>query len=148
MDPGGNCLYYSWFPTLGLSRADVSNPLAQPIVNTRYVIQGRTDAGCVVTDSVDVIVKTDSYIEMPNAFSPGRGRNSLRILRRGDVELKNFTIYNRWGTKVFQTKNVDEGWDGTLDGEKQPMGVYIYVIEAVTPSGRTINKQGNITLVR
>ena len=148
MDPGGNCLYYSWFPSIGLSRSDVSNPMAQPQVNTRYVIHGRTDAGCVVTDSVDVIVKNDSYIEMPNAFNPARGRNSLKILRRGDVELKNYTIYNRWGTKVFQTTDINEGWDGTLDGEKQPMGVYIYIVEAVTPSGRTVNKQGNITLIR
>lgn len=147
--PEGNCLYYSWFPPLGLDDANSANPFAKPEVNTRYIVQGRTEAGCLITDSIDVLVMPDSYIEIPNAFVPGSGKNNvLRILRRGDVELKRFAIYNRWGERVFETKDVNEGWDGRYNGEIQPMGVYIYTIEAVTPSGRPVNKQGNITLIR
>ncbi len=149
MDPGGNCLYYSWFPPLGLSRADIANPLVNPGVNTRYVIQARTEGGCSVTDSVDVLVNTDSYIDMPNAFSPHmRSNNTLKLIRRGDVQVKDYSIFNRWGTKVFQTTDPDMGWDGTFNGELQPTGVYIYTIEAVTPAGRTIKKQGNVTLIQ
>ncbi len=149
MDPGGNCLYYSWFPPLGLSRADIANPLVNPGVNTRYVIQARTEGGCSVTDSVDVLVNTDSYIDMPNAFSPHmRSNNTLKLIRRGDVQVKDYSIFNRWGTKVFQTTDPDMGWDGTFNGELQPTGVYIYTIEAVTPAGVTIRKQGNVTMLR
>lgn len=150
LSPDGNCLYYSWFPPLGLDDASSSNPMARPEVNTRYIVQGRTEGGCLVTDSVDVLVKTDSYIEVPNAFVPGSyGANKeLRILGRGAVELKRFAIYNRWGVKMFETEDVNEGWDGRYNGEPQPMGVYIYMVEAVSPSGRKINKQGNITLIR
>ncbi|MCB9046419.1 MAG: gliding motility-associated C-terminal domain-containing protein [Chitinophagales bacterium] len=149
MDPGGNCLYYTWFPPLGLNNADISNPSVSPKVNTRYIVHGRTEAGCMVTDSLDVIVNNDSYLTMPNAFTPGKRTNgTLKIVRRGIADLKSFAVYNRWGAKVFETKDINEGWDGTYNGEIQPMGVYLYTIEAVTPSGQTFRKQGNVTLIR
>lgn len=149
VDPGGNCLYYTWFPPLGLSNSDVSNPMIDASVNTRYIVQGRTESGCSVTDSLDVIVKNESVLDLPNAFTPGRRDNgTLKVINRGVAELKTFAVYNRWGTKVFETSDIQEGWDGTYSGENQPMGVYIYTIEAITPSGRTLNKQGNVTLIR
>ena len=64
------------------------------------------------------------------------------------ADLKRFVVYNRWGTKVFETTDINEGWDGTYNGEMQPIGVYIYTIEAITPSGATFSKQGNVTLIR
>jgi gliding motility-associated-like protein len=149
MDPAGNCLYYTWFPPLGLSNADVSNPKVSPVVNTRYIVHGRTEAGCSVTDSIDILVKNDSYLDLPNAFTPGNRTNGrLQIVRRGVADLKRFAVYNRWGTKVFETSDINQGWDGTFNGEIQPMGVYIYTIEAVTPSGKTFTKQGNVTMIR
>lgn len=149
MDPGGNCLYYTWFPPLGLSSADVSNPAVSPTVNTRYIVHGRTESGCSVTDSLDVIVKDGNYMDLPNAFTPGRRANgTLKVIVRGAVELKDYSIYNRWGQKVFETGDINEGWDGKFNGENQPVGVYIYSIEAITSAGQTITKQGNVTLIR
>ncbi len=149
VDPGGNCLYYTWFPPLGLSNADISNPSVSPKVNTRYLVHGRTEAGCGVTDTLDVFVKNDGILDLPNAFTPGKRSNgTLKIIRRGIADLKTFAVYNRWGAKVFETSDINEGWDGTFNGEPQPMGVYIYAIEAVAASGQTINKQGNVTLLK
>src|SRR5690606_21981015 len=94
LDPGGNCLYFSWFPAVGLNNANISNPMLQPDVNTRYVVHGTTEAGCSVTDSVEVLVKPDSYLDLPNAFVPGNGmNNTLKVLRLGDAKLKQFAIY-------------------------------------------------------
>lgn len=149
VDPGGNCLYYSWFPPLGMTNDAVSNPVLSPKVNTRYMVTGRNEAGCATKDSINVLVLNDAIIDLPNAFTPGGTRNgTLKIVRRGLAELKVYAIYNRWGTKVFETSDINEGWDGTYNGENQPMGVYIYTVQAVTPSGRTVNKQGNVTLIR
>ena len=132
-----------------MSRADISNPIISPDVNTRYVVTGRTDAGCVVVDSIDVIVTDGSYIKLPNAFTPGgRDNNVLRILSRGDIKLRNFTIYNRWGERVFETRELTQGWDGSYNGSLQPMGVYMYRVEAVTSSGKTVTKLGNVTMIR
>jgi hypothetical protein len=49
---------------------------------------------------------------------------------------------------MFETTNIEEGWDGNHIGQPQPLGVYVYVLEAVTASGKVISKQGNVTLVR
>lgn len=149
MDPGGNCLYYTWFPPLGLSNADVSNPSVSPKVNTRYIVHGRTESGCTAIDSIDVYVSSQVLLTLPNAFTPGSNKNNrLKAVRRGTVELKQFAVYNRWGTKVFETSDINEGWDGNYRGEAQPTGVFIYTLEAIAPNGETIHKQGNVTLIR
>jgi len=149
MDPVGNCLYFSWFPPLGLSSTSIANPVAQPVVNTRYVVDGRTEFGCTTRDSIDVFVNYDSYVDVANAFTPGSAPNgTIRVSTLGTVTLKKFVIYNRWGQKMFETSDVNAGWDGTLNGQPQPMGVYVYMVEAQTAAGLRFQKQGNITLIR
>ena len=149
IDPHTNALYFEWFPPMGLSNPLIADPIAQPEVDTRYRVVARTEFGCEVTDSIDIYVNLDSHIGVPNAFVPGNGENGrIRVVRIGDAILKSFVIYNRWGVKVFESSNIDEGWDGRFNGEPQPMGVYVYAVEAETPSGRKIMKQGNITLLR
>ena len=149
MDPMGNCSYFTWFPSVGLNRTDISNPIVKTDVNTKYTVTGITEAGCVVSDEVNVLVMNESLIEVPNAFVPGNGVNGkFKVLRRGDATLKSFTVFNRWGMKVFETSDINEGWDGTFKGEAQPMGVYIYTIDAVSVTGKRFTKQGNVTLVR
>ncbi len=150
LNPLGNLLYYSWFPTLGLSpSASVSNPVASPTVNTRYYLNGSTEAGCKASDSIYVLVHQESAIDLPNAFSPGSEPNPVfRVLHMGTATLKSFRIYNRWGVKMFETSDINQGWDGTFNGIPQPMGVYVYTVEAVSNSGKPFSKQGNVTLLR
>lgn len=149
MDPKGNCLYFQWFPPYGLTSDTIANPIARPEVNTRYFVSGRTEFGCTAQDSIDVFVNVDSYVDVANAFTPGSSPNgTIKVSHKGIVNLKYFRIYNRWGAKVFETSDVNTGWDGTLNGAPQPMGVYVYVVEGTTPTGRPFFKQGNITLIR
>jgi len=147
MNPGGNALYYSWFPPVGLDRTDIANPTAKPEVNTRYFVTAVTEGKCTVSDVIDVLVAPDSYIDIPNAFAPGVGK-TLKAVRLGDAKLQSFTIFNRWGVKMFETSDINNGWDGKYKDQPQPMGVYVYTIEAVTPAGKKFVKQGNITLIR
>jgi len=149
INPGGNALYYSWFPSSGLSNPNIADPVAQPEVRTRYFYTATTEHGCSMTDSIDILVNTESILDMPNAFVPGNGKNNIfKVSRRGIANLKSFAVFNRWGNKVFETANLDEGWDGSFNGKPQPAGVYIYNIEALTPQGKTFSKQGNVTLLR
>ncbi len=149
LSPRGNCLYFTWFPPVGLSATDISNPIAVPVVNTRYYVAGVTEAGCAATDSINVIVSNESLLEIPNAFAPGSGPNSdLKILHRGKATLGYFRVFNRYGNLVFETNNIDAGWDGRYSGTLQPVGAYLYTIEAFTNTGRRFYKQGNVTLIR
>jgi len=155
MNPQGNALYYQWWPPTGLSApagvnpTTIPNPIASPEVNTRYRLQATTESGCSIIDSIDVIVKNESVLDVPNVFTPGSSSNgSLKVVRRGAATLKSFVIFNRWGTKVFESTDIDAGWDGRFNGEPQPMGVYVYMVEAVTKTGKSFVKQGNVTLIR
>lgn len=154
LDPKGNCLYFTWFPAGQLSNPDISNPIAKPLLNTTYYVKGVTDAGCVAEDSIFIYVAPNTNIEVPNAFIPGRvgTNNVLKPVFEGVAKLKTFAIYNRWGEKVFETDNIDEGWDGSYNGQPQPYGVYVYMLEATvfdaTNQGIVVKKQGNVTLIR
>lgn len=147
--PGGNGLYFSWFPTAGLSSSNISSPIASPDVNTLYYVKATTEAGCEATDSIRVLVQDDAAVDVPNAFTPGGEVNSdFHVLHRGIAQLKYLRVYNRWGTMLFETNDISKGWDGRYGGEPQPMGVYVYVTEGTTTRGRAFRKVGNVTLIR
>lgn len=150
MDPRGNCSYFKWFPPYGLTADSIANPVASPEVNTRYFVTASTTLGCTAAlDSIDVYVDGESFIAVPNAFTPGREPNALlRPERRGLVSINYFRVYNRWGQKVYETNVVDQGWDGRVNGTLQPLGVYIWEVDAMTSAGRRVHKQGNTTLLR
>jgi len=147
--PMGNALHYKWSPPIGLSSDSVANPIAQPAVNTLYKVTATTENGCSVTDSINLYVDPNTLLALPNAFLPGYGPNGeLKIIKRGIATLKYFRIFNRWGVEVFSTSDIDKGWNGTFDGTPQPVGVYVYIVEAYTNTGSEFKKQGNVTLIR
>jgi gliding motility-associated-like protein len=149
MNPLGNAHYFTWFPVNGLSNPSAANPIATPTVNTRYFVTGVTETGCVATDSIYVMVHEESVIDIPNAFTPGMAPNStFNVEHLGIANLKSFRIYNRWGTKVFETNDISKGWDGAFNGAPQPVGIYVFTVEATTNKGKELKKQGNVTLLR
>lgn len=149
MDPSTNCVTFNWFPVTGLSSPFISNPVTTPDVSTIYILTGTTEHGCVASDSISVIVNGESLVAMPNAFTPGTGtNNTFKVLLRGIANLNYFRVYNRWGNLMFETKNINEGWDGTYKAEPQQMGVYVYDVQVTTLSGKVVQKTGNVTLLR
>jgi gliding motility-associated-like protein len=149
MNARTNCSYFSWFPPVGLSDSIIENPIATPGVSTNYIVHASTLAGCKVVDSIAVIVDPSTLLAVPNAFTPGSSTNGiLSILKRGKATLDHFRVYNRWGNLLYETTNIDAGWDGSFNGKPQPFGVYIYEIEATTNTGKKFKQQGNVTLLR
>jgi len=144
-----NCSYFSWFPSVGLNDTSYADPVASPPTSTNYIVHAATDEGCKVVDSISIRVDPSTILAVPNAFTPGAGINaSLFIIKLGVATLDHFRIYNRWGNKVFETSNINEGWDGNFNGKAQPFDVYMYQIEATTSAGTKFNMQGNVTLIR
>jgi hypothetical protein len=58
-----------------------------------------------------------------------------------------FTVLNGTGKVVFQTTDINKGWDGTSKGVKQPAGTYSYSITGTLQTGK-INVKGTVQLVR
>lgn len=147
--PLTNCSDFLWSPPAGLSNRYISNPVATPEINTKYILQGITEWNCKTKDSINIYVDEGAVIDVPNAFSPGSGVNNyFTVIKRGLATLSYLRIFNRWGNLVYESKNIDAGWDGKYNGVPQPFGVFVYELEAVTNKGVVIHKRGNITLIR
>jgi gliding motility-associated-like protein len=57
-------------------------------------------------------------------------------------------IYNRWGQLVFQSNNINVGWDGYFNGKPLPPDVFGYYLEAYCIGGEKFIKKGNISLLK
>jgi len=139
---------YSWTPSTGLSCTDCPNPIASPTESTVYTIDVKTSDSCNFFDSVRVLVI--SPLNVPNAFTPnGDGVNDvISAINAGGLRSFNFKIYNRWGHVVFESTNIEENWDGTYKGNKQPSESYSYFISAEYENGDHITLNGFIALLR
>ncbi len=86
---------------------------------------------------------------LPNAFAP-EGNNT--VFKPAAVFTNSATysmqIFDRWGGKLFETSDVNTGWDGTANGRPMPQGVYVYVIKAKEPDKNAIEKRGSVFLLR
>ena len=102
------------------------------------------------TAEKQVYAKCEFTIYMPTAFTPnGDGLNDVfRVPKQNKNLLIQLIIYNRWGQKVFQTSDLDNGWDGTCKGIKQPIGSYVYLLKMKSILGRPIDSKGLFTLIR
>jgi len=87
---------------------------------------------------------------MPTAFTPnGDGKNDIiRPLINGRIILKEFSIYNRNGEKIYTTSTRGDGWDGRIGGLVQNSGVYVWVLQATDTDGRAIFRKGTLILIR
>ena len=68
---------------------------------------------------------------IPNAFTPnGDGLNDVfGVIPRLDyVNQYRISIFNRWGQLLFESSDLNQGWDGTYQGEACPAGAYVYRI--------------------
>ncbi|MBL0310356.1 MAG: PKD domain-containing protein [Bacteroidetes bacterium] len=104
---------------------------------------------CIDTQCRNVYISYSGIIGVPNAFSPNGDHinDFVRVEGRGIVEMT-FRIFNRWGEKVFETKDQHLGWNGVYKGALQEMDTYTYTLNATLVDGQFVTMKGNITLLR
>lgn len=90
----------------------------------------------------------DYTLYIPNTFTPNNDKvNDIWYIQGTCLGTFNCLVYNRWGEKIIEFRDIKDGWDGTYKGAAVPDGVYVYLIEVETKGG-TINKAGHITVFR
>ncbi len=146
-----------WSPSTGLSAVDILNPQFNNAQGGEYILTATDpNSGCTASDTVKIeIGACDSYIKAPGAFTPnGQGENNYFTVFAKNIEQYEIRIFNRWGEVVYNSRDVGElndlnrGWDGTFNGKPQQTGTFIYFISARDRGGKTIEKKGNLTLIR
>ncbi|MEG1556219.1 MAG: gliding motility-associated C-terminal domain-containing protein, partial [Bacteroidales bacterium] len=91
----------------------------------------------------------EPLVFIPNAFTPnGDGKNDILYVRSVLLEKVQWMIYNRWGEKVFETNNLEQGWDGLYKGKHCEPGVYDYYFEGTCTNGEVYVHKGNVTILR
>lgn len=143
---------YSWSPVDFLSDPTIYNPIATPPVTTTYIVT-IASGGCIRSDTVTIIVKEfecgDPYIYVPNAFTPNAdGNNDVLYVRGRNVTEVYFAVFERWGEKVFETKEMNFGWDGKVNGRDADPAVFDYYLKVKCLDGQEFFQKGNITLIR
>jgi gliding motility-associated-like protein len=142
--------YYHWEPAQGLDNANIKDPITMPLEPTIYTVYAMNEyGGCRDSATIKVDLVNDQEF-IPSAFTPNfDGKNDeFKIVNMRSQRLLEFRVYDRWGQKVFETKDPSQGWDGNYNGKAMDSGVYSYIIHVAMPDGTQTTYRGNVTLLR
>ena len=141
---------YTWSPAAGLNNPNIANPVATNSQDRTYTLTASTPQGCSSTDQVTILIIKGPDIYVPTAFSPnGDNLNErFRAIPVGIEKFESLSVFNRYGQRIFFTSNAQLGWDGTLQGQQQPQGVYVWMVSGIDFKGERIFKKGTVMLVR
>jgi len=135
-----------------LSTILISNP---SIAKVSYQIKAIENSGNIhliqgVSISNVSEVLQDTKIYFPNAFNPNSNFEENRVFKPLITNSSEYLliIYNRWGNRIFETKNASEGWTGLTSGGKiEKSGTYIYLLKITTIDGKNLQYKGMVNLV-
>lgn len=141
---------YVWMPPTGLNNPNIANPIATLQNDIMYLVTVSDAIGCKDTASIRIKVYLGPEIYVPNAFSPnGDGRNDvLRAIVIGFKSFDYFTVFNRWGQRIFTTSDYRRGWDGTFNGFLQNQGNYVWMARGTDYKGNVVERRGSSILIR
>lgn len=106
-----------------------------------------------VSNSNTVCPVFEPVIFIPNTFTPdGDGLNETfkPIISFAEPQDYEFTIVNRWGTIVWKTNDLNEGWDGSVQGTNQlaETGTYMYVLLVKDGNKQEISRRGFVNILK
>ena len=143
---------YSWTPVDYLSCLTCPTPVASPTVEYIYTVNVKDTHGCFErVNTYTVYIENKSSVDVPTAFTPnGDGINDLiNVDGWGLKKLNYFRVFNRWGELIYETTDLNSGWDGFYKGVPQNMETYVYQAEVETYSDSApIKKAGYFKLLR
>lgn len=110
-----------------------------------------TEFGC--TDSVHKVIQVESPFSfyIPSAFSPDKdGLNEVFKPYGRGIDPSEYTmmIFDRWGKLIYKTNSLFDSWDGYLNGERVPQGLYAYRFFIKDLEGRRREYSGHFTILR
>jgi gliding motility-associated-like protein len=110
-----------------------------------------SDKGCRDTSYRFLRIGPDIIVFIPNSFTPdgsGSWENNTFRVSAYNYSSFNIKIFNRWGEKLYESPDINKGWDGTANGSQCQQGVYAYLVEISTAEGKIYKFTGTVTLLR
>ncbi|MBA3705494.1 MAG: gliding motility-associated C-terminal domain-containing protein, partial [Bacteroidetes bacterium] len=142
-----------WTPADGLDNPSSFNPKATPTKTTTYTVTIIDSTGCTRSATVTIYVISigceEADVFVPNTFTPnGDGHNDILYVRSNSLTHLYFAVYNRWGQMVFETTDINIGWDGIYKGMKADPAVFAWYLRGECYNKEKFKTQGNVTLIR
>ncbi|MEI7983721.1 MAG: gliding motility-associated C-terminal domain-containing protein, partial [Bacteroidota bacterium] len=109
-----------------------------------YWVRVENHYGCALSDTILV---NEFGLNIPNAFTPNGDGFNDRFRVEGFEQNENvlLQIYNRWGKLIFETHNLDQGWDGTNADGSLITGAYVWIIRFVSGTDHIL--KGTVTVI-
>lgn len=128
--------------------------ITEPQAGDDYYVIMHDNNGCK-----DTVFITLSYNNLPvnmivddnpNFFTPNYDNlNEDFGIEADDYQLYDLRIFNRWGTEVFNSDTENKRWNGKVNGQPAPEGVYYYVFKVkACGNGKLVERKGSVTLLR
>ena len=117
----------------------------------RFTLIAENINRCLDTADKYLCVEEDFHFFMPNCFTPNENNLNDTLIPRGTGWLEKnylFEIYNRWGTRIFKTEKLTEGWDGSNTGELSPFDTFIWRVRITDTENFEHYLNGHVTILR
>ena len=99
--------------------------------------------------SNQVCTDGDFVFYIPNAMNPNNEENYFKVVGTNiDYDQSTGLIFNRWGEKIVALDNLETGWNGTINGEPLPLGIYYYSVRVYSLNGKSKEQNGYIRIIR
>jgi gliding motility-associated-like protein len=147
----GNGLRFEWWVSDGQMHS-IRNPYIhlKDTGMTTITLKVVDQNGCEDEYHKGFLNYPENNVFIPNAFSPNNDLHNPIFNIVGVAFASQFLmeIYDRWGNKMFETKDLHQGWDGTYQGETVPPGVYVYKIQFMNLQNKFVREKGTVTLTK
>ena len=152
--PAGLDVRYAWSgnydPSTGTGESLVVTAPREDGGDLDYMVTVTTNEGDCPRDADIGLTYVESTFKIPELITPnGDGTNDFfRVYAvPGSLTEFNLSVFNRWGQRVFESSDPDEGWDGTKNGTPQNSDLYLY-LTTFTINGLEVTEDGQFNLVR
>ncbi len=138
----------------GIDTSTIKNPTKMYDNNGKFPVMlvVKNEYGCIDSVFKIIIIDEDVAVYIPNTFTPNDDNiNDVFNVKGLGLKTEGYymQIFDRWGTLVYSTKDINKGWDGTVKGQKAADGVYIYSVKVIGDNG--VGKKefkGHVTLLK
>jgi len=116
-----------------VSASESSNP---------FGINGQSNSSVVCTIPTEIVT-------VPGVFTPNNDllNDLFRPVLSFTPKEYHLIISDRTGNVLFETRDFNSEWDGSVNGNPQPQGVCLWFLKVTTPSGKSISKTGTVTII-
>ncbi|MEO1652281.1 MAG: gliding motility-associated C-terminal domain-containing protein [Bacteroidota bacterium] len=116
----------------------------------RYRVRTQIDLGqssFSFSNELEVIQRFRIFF--PNAFTPN-GDNLNDTFKPTFLFVKTYQlrIFSRSGELIYESNQIEEGWDGNINGQSAPQGGYVYAVELEDFQGERFQSKGTLVLIR